>query len=306
MLTKKWFMCIWIILSYVPSLIGDDHIDTHKIVKPLSLESKKVLAKPEMSNDIERLLLRPVKLEKEKTTIANQESVDYMFKPETEQNIEGITSILSAEKRKLNELENEYSKLEKELLGGVDAKNADLSVSKGSESSSASFSNDKVISVEKSEKKYPMKNTISSVGSSSDKPRVTKDEKLEKGISENLSYRLSKVVGNGKLLDVAECFYKLGEYNDALQTYKLITSSDVSLDQYRWTQYQIANCYRNMREFDLALSEYQRFVNQYPTGDLIESAEWYIDDVNWWKSWCEKNAVNNRRNLEISKIHKSE
>jgi tetratricopeptide (TPR) repeat protein len=290
----------------VPSLIGDDHIDTHKIVKPLSLESKKVLAKPEMSNDIERLLLRPVKLEKEKTTIANQESVDYMFKPETEQNIEGITSILSAEKRKLNELENEYSKLEKELLGGVDAKNADLSVSKGSESSSASFSNDKVISVEKSEKKYPMKNTISSVGSSSDKPRVTKDEKLEKGISENLSYRLSKVVGNGKLLDVAECFYKLGEYNDALQTYKLITSSDVSLDQYRWTQYQIANCYRNMREFDLALSEYQRFVNQYPTGDLIESAEWYIDDVNWWKSWCEKNAVNNRRNLEISKIHKSE
>lgn len=91
-----------------------------------------------------------------------------------------------------------------------------------------------------------------------------------------------------------------------MQTYKLITSSDVSLDQYRWTQYQIANCYRNMREFDLALSEYQRFVNQYPTGDLIESAEWYIDDVNWWKSWCEKNAVNNRRNLEISKIHKSE
>lgn len=312
---KKGFICIWVILSYMPFLTGNDYIDSSKIVNFPSSESRKVFAKPEVSNDIERLLLRPVKLDKGNSAIVNQESVDHVFKPEPEQNIEGITSILSAEKRKLDELENEYKKLEKESIESADAKNSDLSVIKENALSSASISNDKLTSVRKSfegttssllKKRDPMKIVISPVGSSTDQHRITKDRKPETDASEDLSHRLSKVIGKGRLLDLAECYYKLGEYNNALQTYKLITSSDASLDQYTWAQYQIANCYRNMREFDRAISEYQRFINQYPSGDLIEPAKWYIDDVNWWKSWCEKNALTNSHKLEISNSNTSE
>lgn len=307
---KNVFICIWIVLSYMPFLTGNDHIDTSKIVNISSLESRIMLTKPEVNNNIERLLLRSVKLNEKNTVIANRESANLLFKPETEQNIEGITSILSAEKKKLNELEDEYKKLEKELIKSVDTKNYDLSDLRQNELSSESFSADKLTTIKNSvegttssllEKRYPMKNAVSRISETRDQQCIIKDKQAETEISEDLNLRLSKVIGNWRLLDLAECLYKLGEYNNALQTYKLITSSDVSLDQYMWVQYQIANCYRNMREFDLAVSEYQRFIDQNPNGDLIEPAKWYIDDVNWWKTWYEKNTLNNSHNLELSK-----
>ena len=151
----------------------------------------------------------------------------------------------------------------------------------------------------------PMKNVVSRAGSSTTQQRTRKDKReQETGANEDLSHRLSKLTGNGRLLDLAECFYKLCEYNNALQTYKLITPTDTSLNQYIWAQYQIANCYRNMKEFDLALSEYYRFINQYPGGDLIEPAKWYIDDIIWWKSWHEKNSLVNNRLPELPNGHK--
>jgi len=282
-LKKKRFIYIIVILSYTPFIAGNDLIDSAKIVNFPASESKKVFTKQEVNNDIERVLLRPVKLEKEIRTIYNQESVDPLSKLETEENIEEITSILSAEKKKLNELENEYKKIEKELIEKTDTKTP------------ASLSNEKLTSIRKSDDGTAFilskKDIISRVGSSTEQQGIAKDRKQEIDISEDLNRRLSKVIGNGRLLDLAECFYKLWEYNNALQTYKLITPSDVSSDQYMWAQYQIANCYRNMKEFDQAINEYQHFIDQYPTGDLIEPAKWYIDDANWWKSWYKKNTL---------------
>ncbi|GJQ23639.1 MAG: hypothetical protein HBSAPP01_14290 [Candidatus Brocadia sapporoensis] len=283
MLKKKRFIYIIVILSYTPFIAGNDLIDSAKIVNFPASESKKVFTKQEVNNDIERVLLRPVKLEKEIRTIYNQESVDPLSKLETEENIEEITSILSAEKKKLNELENEYKKIEKELIEKTDTKTP------------ASLSNEKLTSIRKSDDGTAFilskKDIISRVGSSTEQQGIAKDRKQEIDISEDLNRRLSKVIGNGRLLDLAESFYKLCEYNNALQTYKLITPSDVSSDQYMWAQYQIANCYRNMKEFDQAINEYQHFIDQYPTGDLIEPAKWYIDDANWWKSWYKKNTL---------------
>ena len=45
----------------------------------------------------------------------NLKSEDPSFNPEAEQSIDGITSILGSERKKLYELEDEYKKLEKEL-----------------------------------------------------------------------------------------------------------------------------------------------------------------------------------------------
>jgi TolA-binding protein len=50
-----------------------------------------------------------------------------------------------------------------------------------------------------------------------------------------------------------------------------------------------------MKKYDQASSEYQRLIHQYPNNYLIEQAKWYIDDINWWKLWYEKNASNNNQ-----------
>ncbi|TVM00232.1 MAG: hypothetical protein CV087_14795 [Candidatus Brocadia sp. WS118] len=316
MLMKKGFIYIWFVMSCIPFIITNNHVDSGEIGDFLSSESKKIINKAETSNDIERLLLRPIKLEKEDVNTSNLKSVYPLFNPETEQSIDGITSILSSERKKLYELEDKYKKLEKELIKRDDKNNADLGRIKDTKLISASFGDDRLKGGRKSvegpastqlEKMNSVKNVVSRAGSSTTQQRTTKNRREQEIDSkEDISHLLSKLTGNGRLLDLAECFYKLCEYNNALQTYKLITPTDTPLNQYIWAQYQIANCYRNMKEFDLALGEYQRFINQYPSGDLIEPAKWYIDDVIWWKSWYEKNSLVNSGMPELSNGVKSE
>ena len=65
MLMKKGFIYIKFILLYMPFIIGNDHVDSDEIDNFPSTELKKIFTKTEVNNDIERLLLRPVKLEKE-------------------------------------------------------------------------------------------------------------------------------------------------------------------------------------------------------------------------------------------------
>lgn len=287
MIGKKGFISIWCVLLSVLFVIDNDRVDSDEIGNCSSSESKKVRTEAGANNNIERLLLRPVKVEKEVVNTSNLKSEDPLCSHGAEQCVDGMTSVLSSERKKLYELEDEYKKLERELIVRDDKKKPG-----DNEKLKADKKPDKDSTPSLLEKMYPMPNMISRAGSSTAQQHAINDSKgQEAGLSEDLSHRLSKLTESGSLLDLAECFYKLCEYNNALQTYKLITPTDTLLNQYIWVQYQIANCYRNMKKYDLALSEYQRFINQYPNGDLIESAKWYIDDVMWWKAWSEKNSL---------------
>lgn len=310
MIAKKGLLCIGIVLGCMSSIFGEnENIATQKINSSPAL-SKKVYAKIEISSDIERPLLRPVKLEKEDTVTNDQETAESSSDSKTGPCIENIMSILKAERKKLQELENEYKKLKKDVMEKDNADNYEIDVKKEVESISTSVSNDRLQPNEKSEEAgtssalarvYPLKDASMRNGSSTALLYTVEDSKKpEAGINNDLNQRLSKVIGNVSMLDLAECFYKLCEYDNALQTYKLLTPDDISLDQYIWAQYQIANCYRNMKKFDVAFSEYQRFVNQYPGSDLIEQAKWYIEDIQWWKSWYEKNTLTNNPLLAAS------
>ncbi|MFN3531386.1 MAG: tetratricopeptide repeat protein, partial [Candidatus Brocadia sp.] len=281
--------------------------------------SKKVYVKAEISSDIERPLLRPVKSEKDDAVTNDQGTVESSSNSKTEQCIENIMSILQAERKKLQELENEYKKLRKDVMEEDDAKNSEIDVKMETESISASAGNvrssDRLQPNEKSAiagassalaKIYPLKDASTRNGSSTGQLYIVKDSKKpEVGVSNDLNQRLSKVIGNVSKLDLAECFYKLCEYDNALQTYKLLTLNDIPLDQYIWAQYQIANCYRNMKKFDVAFNEYQRFINQYPGSDWVEQAKWYIEDINWWKSWYEKNTLTSNQLLVSSGSYES-
>lgn len=314
MIMKRGLIYIWIGLVWVPSVFGEEYVDTKKI-NSLSSKSNNVSVKTGVANDIERPLLRPIELEKDYVIVNDQKLPESSSDSKTEQCIENIISILSTERKKLQELENEYKRLEKEVMGKGDEKNSGIGVIKKTEPAFASVGNNQLKSGEKSEvvgtssileKLNLVKDVTMQVGSTTVQRFIMKNnQKPEMGLTNELNHRLSKVVGDMSLFDLAECFYKLCEFENALQMYKSITQTDISLDQYTWTQYQIANCYRNMKKYDLAFSEYQRFVSQYPSSDLIEQAKWYIDDINWWKSWCEENTLANNLLLAVSNSNES-
>lgn len=315
MIMKKSVIYSLIVLGWVTSVFGDEHIDTQKIDNLSSAISHNMPVKTELSNDIERPLLRPIELEKDHAITNDQRLPKPAPDSKKEQCIENIRAILSAERKKLQELENEYKRLEKKAMGKGNEINSGTGAMNEAEPKITSVGNNQIKSSKLSEvvdtasmmiKSSPGKDVTMQVGSTTGERHIMKNnQKSEVFMTNELNRRLSKVVGDMSFIDLAECFYKLCEYENALQMYKSITQTDISSDQYTWAQYQIANCYRNLKEYDLAFDAYQRFVNQYPSSDLIEQAKWYLEDINWWKSWYEKNTIANNLLLAVSNSNES-
>ncbi len=278
MVAKKGLIFVGIVLGCMPCLFGNEEkIASHK-TNCLPASPQKVDAR--ISGDIERPLLRPVvyKTEEAISNSNNQKTEEAPSGSGKEDGVESLLSLLRTEREKLQELENQYNKIGNNMfveLDGTKNKDGDsikdVSVKEGSSTAQL----------------YVMKNNK--------KPEVGTNNTNTK------NQRLEMIIRNVSQLDVAECYYKLCEYDNALQMYKLFTPNNTSLDQYIWAQYQVANCYRNMKKYDVALSEYQRFVNQFPESDLTDHAKWYMEDIGWWKAWSEKNTLANNQLLTASK-----
>lgn len=280
MVAKKGLISLGIVLGCMPCLFGNDEkIASHK-TNCLPTAPQKVDAR--ISGDIERPLLRPVvyKTEEAISNSNNQKTEEVPSGSGKEDGVGNLLSLLRTEREKLQELENRYKKIGNNALvkpEGNKSKDGDsikdVSLKEGSATAQL----------------YVMKNNK--------KPEVGTNNTNTK------NQRLEMIIRNVSQLDVAECYYKLCEYDNALQMYKLFTPNNTSLDQYIWAQYQVANCYRNMKKYDVALSEYQRFVNQFPESDLIDQAKWYMEDIGWWKAWSEKNTLANNQLLTASNNH---
>ena len=280
MVAKKGLISLGIVLGCMPCLFGNEEkIASHK-TNCLPASPQKVDAR--ISGDIERPLLRPVvyKTEEAISNSNNQKTEEAPSGSGKEDGVESLLSLLSTEREKLQELENQYNKIGNNVFVEPDStKNKDgdsikdVSVKEGSSTAQL----------------YVMKNNK--------KPEVGTNNTNTK------NQRLEMIIRNVSQLDVAECYYKLCEYDNALQRYKLFTLNNTSLDQYIWAQYQVANCYRNMKKYDVALSEYQRFVNQFPESNLTDQAKWYVEDIGWWKAWSEKNTLANNQLLTASNNH---
>ncbi len=126
------------------------------------------------------------------------------------------------------------------------------------------------------------------------------DGEVKARMNNRLHSYLSGIEKETPPITIAECFYKLGEYEKALQGYKNIPQGEVTPYQYMWTRYQIANCFRQLKKYDDALSEFQHFIDENPQSDLIVQAKWYVDDIAWWKEWQEKNTLKNNKLLMLS------
>lgn len=93
---------------------------------------------------------------------------------------------------------------------------------------------------------------------------------------------------NADLLGTADGLYKLSQYEAALQTYQSIDPEKASEEDNAWILYQTANCYRILNQVNNALNTYQKLQKKYPNTCPAKEAQWYLDDLNWWKQWHEK------------------
>ena len=311
MVAKKGLIFVGIILGCMPCLFGNDEkIASHK-TNSLPTAPQRVDAK--ISDDIERPLLRPVVYKKEEaiSNSNNQKTEELPSGSKKEDSVENLLSLLRTEREKLQGLENRYRKIGNNVLAEPDGtKSKDGDVSKITESLPAAPENylsqsgniqaksGTSIGISNGDS---IKNISVKDGSSTAQLYVMKNnKKSELGTNNTINQRLEKIIRNVSQVDVAECYYKLCEYDNALQMYKLFTPNNTSLDQYIWAQYQVANCYRNMKKYDIALSEYQRFVNQFPESNLTDQAKRYVEDIGWWKAWSEKNTLANNQLLTAS------
>jgi len=81
--------------------------------------------------------------------------------------------------------------------------------------------------------------------------------------------------------EIAENLYKLGEYETALDIYKLSIKNNITKDKKMWISYQIANCYRKLGLYNNAVEAYREMQEVYEGTYWAKQAQWYIQDTKW-------------------------
>ncbi|MEK7775753.1 MAG: hypothetical protein AAB331_00055, partial [Planctomycetota bacterium] len=209
---------------------------------------------------------------------------------------EAVLSILKAEKEKLQALEKKYGQLADEFKLEASSEEKGLSAQAAILNNKPTPVNDtssaKNALLSKTEGK-PAKGISTTAGN-----RAAGQQKVSS--EETLDSRLEKEMKTINSFNAAECYYKLCEYENALKTYKMLTPDNCLAEQYQWAQFQIANCYRNLKDFEAALGEFKRFAGLSHDNELIDQANWYISDIQWWKTWNEKKSLLNNQLLAAS------
>ena len=81
--------------------------------------------------------------------------------------------------------------------------------------------------------------------------------------------------------EIEENLYKLGEYETALDIYKLSIKNNITKDKKMWISYQIANCYRKLGLYNNAVEAYREMQEVYEGTYWAKQAQWYIQDIKW-------------------------
>lgn len=312
MIMKTVLIFFGIVLGSTHCLFGNDENVSSEKTNRLTATTQK--AESRISGDIERPLLRHVVLKKEEAAVDlnNQKTEKVLSGSKKEEGVEHLLALLKAEKENLQEMENKYNKMRNIFPAEPDgAKNNNGATEKTTGvrdaaekhlSQSLNAPAESIASKETANKDSIQKETRAE-GATAQSSVINNTNKSEAGATMARNPRLEMILKNVSQMDVAECYYKLCEYENALRMYKLFAQNNTSSDQYVWAQYQVANCYRNMKKFDNALSEYQQFVSQFPDSDLTDQAKWYMEDIGWWKAWHEKNTLANNQLLTVSNNH---
>ncbi|MDR4509039.1 MAG: tetratricopeptide repeat protein [Candidatus Brocadiaceae bacterium] len=286
---------------------GNKDVIDRSLLRPVSFEKEKsvhaVTSDFVKKNGNEKSMAKSVvNTEKVESVVDKQEITDDTLDSAASKGVESLISFLKSEREKLKELEGQLKSMRSFNKSIGNSKDDLMEDGKKNESDTFFSGNDFMQNGSEMDLNgnheemfngSQTKKIVRAIGTST--VNLTLDHKKRKNnrreMDSTLTQRLTNLVGDIGPLTIAESYYKLGEYNEALKTYKKITPEEASKDQYIWVQFQIANCYRNMKKFELAMNEFQGFVEKYPQDTLAEQAKWYIDDTDWWISWYKKNTV---------------
>lgn len=106
-------------------------------------------------------------------------------------------------------------------------------------------------------------------------------DKKANGVKEGFSLNeedISKIINP---FEIAENLYKLGEYETALDIYKILAKDNTENNKGLWITFQIANCYRKTKTYDKALGFYREILNENEGTYWAKQAQWYINEIGW-------------------------
>ncbi|MBI4008111.1 MAG: tetratricopeptide repeat protein [Planctomycetes bacterium] len=205
-----------------------------------------------------------VPIEQQDSRLATHDPAEEDYTEIDDERFEFLTQTLTTEKQRLEELESEHKKLFDEVVA---------SPSVGQQG----FNDNKRELSEKYLLTEPEQDTAASLSKSKAFEQISEID--SKGLESE---------GNVDLLGTADGLYKLSQYEVALQTYQSIDPEKRSEEDNAWILYQTANCYINLNQVDNALTTYQKLQEKYPNAYPAKEAQWYVEDLNWWKQWHEK------------------
>ena len=86
---------------------------------------------------------------------------------------------------------------------------------------------------------------------------------------------------------LADLIFKKKDWKAALAEYKLFAVKHSDHKEAAWAHYQIANIYKATNNFESALNEYQRVIDNYSESYWATQAKWKREDTIWQKEYAE-------------------
>ncbi len=136
-------------------------------------------------------------------------------------------------------------------------------------------------SVEKKEKPVDKQNSLPIYKEYEEVKEIITLEDEGKDVEESEKVVVNNVDEILHPFEIAENLYKLGEYETALDIYKLVIKNDITKDKKMWISYQIANCYRKLSSYNKAVGAYREMQEAYEGTYWAKQAQWYIQDIKW-------------------------
>lgn len=206
-------------------------------------------------------------------------SVEKSFGPNdvNEDEIEAMLKALEREKAELDKLKSEFKGTLK-IKKNVAEVQTKQDIEKTKEVVLTNFVKK---NVEKKEKPLDKQNSFPVYKGDGEVKKVIT---LENG-AEDVEESEKVVVNNGDEIihpfEIAENLYKLGEYQTALDIYKLIIKNNITKDKKMWISYQIANCYRKLNSYNKAVEAYKAIQDAHEGTYWAKQAQWYVQDIKW-------------------------
>ncbi len=104
------------------------------------------------------------------------------------------------------------------------------------------------------------------------------------------SYNAAVTIGeeNGVYLRVPDSYYKMADlhyqnrnFQQALSLYQRVTRKYPSFHETPWGIFQIGNIFRNLRQHENAIGKYKEVIEQFPDDYWARQAQWKLEDSIW-------------------------